>query len=260
LDADQGQIIWESKKLRISVYSPSPPQYPSDAITRVVPIESIKELRSGLDARYYRQQFQLASEYEDRWITIIYILDGQYKTLHLIASSKDAFQLWDITLRKLHAIRQQLMTGLGNEEMRHAVWLRQCWKSSDQQYDQKLVFEEVERLCRRLNINSSKEDLLRLFKVCCFNVCSQELSLILSKQADSQHRGFLDFTDFQKFVKLLKARPELDLLYKKLCSGAKFTFRVFEQFMRDCQKACLLAASCLRLLTATLSLPLARKS
>lgn len=204
LDADQGQIIWESKKLRI------------------IPIESIKELRSGLDARYYRQQFQLASEYEDRWITIIYILDGQYKTLHLIASSKDAFQLWDITLRKLHAIRQQLMTGLGNEEMRHAVWLRQCWKSSDQQYDQKLVFEEVERLCRRLNINSSKEDLLRLFK-----------------QADSQHRGFLDFTDFQKFVKLLKARPELDLLYKKLCSGANFTFRVFEQFMRDCQKSSL---------------------
>lgn len=30
LDADQGQIIWESKKLRISVYSLSPPQYPSD--------------------------------------------------------------------------------------------------------------------------------------------------------------------------------------------------------------------------------------
>ena len=232
------------------------------ALTRVVPIETIKELRSGLDARYYRQQFQLASEYEDRWITIIYILDGQYKTLHLIASSKDTFQLWDITLRKLYAIRQQLMTGLGNEEMRHAVWLRQCWKSSDQQDDQKLVFDEVERLCRRLNINSSKEDLLRLFNVCFFNVRSQKLSLIFSKQADPQHRGFLDFTDFQKFVKFLKARPELDLLYKKLCSGTdgKFTFRVFEQFMRDCQKACLLTASCLRLLTATFSLPLARKS
>ncbi|KAL4076484.1 PLC-like phosphodiesterase [Scleroderma citrinum] len=206
LDADQGQIIWESKKLRI------------------IPIESIKELRSGLDARYYRQQFQLASEYEDRWITIIYILDGQYKILHLIASSKETFQLWDITLRKLYAIRQQLMTGLGNEEMRHAVWLRQCWKSSDQQCDQKLVFEEVERLCRRLNINSSQEDLLRLFK-----------------QADSQHRGFLDFVDFQRFVKLLKARPELDLLYKKLASGnrGRFTFKVFEQFMRDCQKSSL---------------------
>lgn len=206
LDADQGQIIWESKKLRI------------------IPIENIKELRFGSDARYYRQQFQLAREYEDRWITIIYILDGQYKTLHLIASSKDSFQLWDITLRKLHAIRQELMIGLGNEEMRHAVWVRQCWKSTEHQNDQKLSFDEVERLCKRLNINSSQDDLKRLFK-----------------QADSKRNGFLDFIDFQKFVKLLKARPELDLLYKKLSSknGGRFTLTVFEAFMRNCQKSSL---------------------
>ncbi|KIK99000.1 hypothetical protein PAXRUDRAFT_9154 [Paxillus rubicundulus Ve08.2h10] len=206
LDADQGQIIWESKKLRI------------------IPIENIKELRSGPDARYYRQQFQLAQEYEDRWITIIYMLDGQYKTLHLIASSRDSFQLWDITLKKLYAIRQELMTGLGNEDIRQAVWIKQCWKSSNDQNDQKLSFEQVEKLCRRLNINSSQEDLMRLFR-----------------RADSQSRNFLDFADFQVFVKLLKARPELDLLYKKLCSKTvgKFTFDVFEGFMRDIQKSTL---------------------
>ncbi|KIJ69675.1 hypothetical protein HYDPIDRAFT_171707 [Hydnomerulius pinastri MD-312] len=206
LDADQGQIIWESKKLRI------------------IPIENIKELRSGSDARYYRQQFQLAQEYEDRWIAIIYILDGQYKTLHLIASSRDTFQLWDITLRKLYAIRQELMTGLGNEEMRQAVWIKQCWKSSDEQNNQKLTFDEVEKLCRRLNINSSLEDLMRFFR-----------------RADSQNRNYLDFSDFQTFVKLLKARPELDLLYKSLClkAAGKFTFGVFEAFMRDTQKSIL---------------------
>ncbi|KAF9226969.1 PLC-like phosphodiesterase [Gyrodon lividus] len=206
LDADQGQIIWESKKLRI------------------IPIENIKELRSGSDARYYRQQFQLAQEYEDRWITIIYMLDGQYKTLHLIASSRDSFQLWDITLKKLYAIRQELMTGLGNDEIRQAVWIKQCWKSSNDQNDQKLSFDQAEKLCRRLNINSSQEDLMRLFR-----------------RADSQSRSFLDFADFQTFVKLLKARPELDLLYKKLCSetDGKFTFNVFENFMRDVQKSTL---------------------
>lgn len=206
LDADQGQIIWESKKLRI------------------IPIENIKELRSGSDATYYRQLYQLAREYEDRWITIIYILDGQYKTLHLIASSKESFRLWDITLRKLYAIRQELMTGPGNEEMRHAMWVRQCWKSSEHQNDQKLSLDEVERLCRRLNVNASQDSLVRLFK-----------------QADSQQSGFLDFTDFRKFVKLLKGRPELDLLYKKLSSknGGKFTFTTFEAFMRNCQKSSL---------------------
>ncbi|KAF8555567.1 PLC-like phosphodiesterase [Imleria badia] len=206
LDADQGQIIWESKKLRI------------------IPIENIKELRSGSDARYYRQQFQLAREYEDRWITIIYMLDGQYKTLHLIASSLDSFQLWDITLKKLYAIRQELMTGLGNEEIRHAVWIKQCWKSVGEQNDQRLSFEQAEKLCRRLNINSSQEDLMRLFR-----------------SADAQNRHYLDFADFQTFVKLLKARPEIDLLYKKLCSmnDGKFTFNVFDCFMRDTQKSSL---------------------
>lgn len=93
------------------------------------------------------------------------MLDGQYKTLHLIASSSEAFRLWDITLRKLYAIRQELMTGLGNEEIRQAVWVRQCWKSTGEQNDQRLSFDQVEKLCRRLNINSSQEDLMRLFSV-----------------------------------------------------------------------------------------------
>jgi len=130
-----------------------------------VPIENIKELRFSSDARYYRQQFQLSQNYEDRWITIIYILNGEYKTLHLIASTDDVFRMWDITLRKLYAIRQELMTGLGNEEIRHAIWEKQYWKASDESSDQKLQFDEVERLCRRLNINSSTEELMRLFKV-----------------------------------------------------------------------------------------------
>lgn len=133
---------------------------------RVVPIENIKELREGVDARYYRQQFQLAQEYEDRWLTIVYVLDGGYKTLHLIAATRDIFQLWDVTLRRLYSIRQQLMSGLVSADMRQAVWEKQFWKGADEEQDQRLDFDDVERLCRRLNINPSREDLQRRFKVC----------------------------------------------------------------------------------------------
>lgn len=133
----------------------------------IVPIENIKELRSGSDARYYREQFQLAAEYEDRWLTIIYIIDGTYKTLHLIAASRDVFKMWDTTLRRLHAIRKELMSGLGNLEMRQAMWEKHYWKGADEEQDQKLMFDEVEKLCRRLNINSSSSELKRLFKVPC---------------------------------------------------------------------------------------------
>jgi phosphatidylinositol phospholipase C delta len=206
LDPDQGQILWESKK------------------SKIIPIENIKELRSASDARYYREQFQLAQEYEDRWLTIIYIMDGGYKTLHLIASTKDIFQMWDITLRKLYSIRQELMSGVGNIEMRQAVWEKQYWKGADEGKDQRLSFEEMEKLCKRLNINSSSDTLLRLFK-----------------QVDTENRGYLDFVQFQHFVKLLKARPELDWLYKKFCSAndGSFDFHTFETFMRDMQKSSL---------------------
>ena len=52
-------------------------------------------------------------------------------------------------------------------------------------------------------------------------------------------KGYLTFPDFQRFVKLIKVRPELNRLYKKLCasgSSGLFDFAVFESFMRDCQK------------------------
>lgn len=135
-----------------------------------VPIECIKEIRTGADARYYRQQFQLSHEHEDRWLTITYICDGNYKTLHIVAATRDVFAMWDHTLRRLYEIRKELMSGLGNGEVREAVWARQYWAGADGaegsgSKDDKLDFEEVVKMCRRLNISSSGEELMRLFRV-----------------------------------------------------------------------------------------------
>ncbi|KAI6040500.1 PLC-like phosphodiesterase [Pisolithus marmoratus] len=93
----------------------------------------------------------------------------------------NTFQSWDITLRKPDAIRQRLKNGLADEEMRHIMW-----------------------------------------------------------QANSQRSGILNFSEYEKFVKLLKARPELDRLYEELSlkDGGKLTCAVFEAFMRECEKAC----------------------
>ena len=72
--------------------------------------------------------------------------------------------MWDKTLRELHAIRQELMRGLGNGEMRQALWEKHYWTGAD-----KLTFEEVEKLCRRLNIHSNHDNLFNLFKVLSFS-------------------------------------------------------------------------------------------
>ena len=96
---------------------------------------------------------------------MIYILEGTYKTLHLIAETHDVFAMWDATLRKLVAVRHGLMSGLGNTKIRRAVWERQYWKSADREGNHKLDFSEVEILCKRLNACLDAKELRRLFHV-----------------------------------------------------------------------------------------------
>ena len=59
-------------------------------------------MRSASNERYYQEQFQLSQVYQDCWLTMIYVFDEQYKTLHLIAPSVDVFRMWDTALRKLY--------------------------------------------------------------------------------------------------------------------------------------------------------------
>jgi phosphatidylinositol phospholipase C delta len=165
LDPDQGQIIWESKKHRISASFFGQETIPLiHSFVFIVPIENIKELRTASDARHYRELFQISKESETRWLTIIYTLDDRWKICHVIAPTVDEFQMWDTTLRKLYGIRQTLMRGLGYLDLREAVWAKQYWKPADEQAGQKLQFEDVVKLCKRLNVNSSREDLSRRFE------------------------------------------------------------------------------------------------
>jgi phosphatidylinositol phospholipase C, delta len=61
---------------------------------------------------------------------------------------------------------------------------------------------------------------------------------VLFQQADNRRRGYLDFADFRKFVQALKARPEVERLFKRLCTAPDDTLRypAFAAFMRDEQR------------------------
>ncbi|KAJ7111490.1 PLC-like phosphodiesterase [Mycena epipterygia] len=200
LDPDRGQLIWESK------------------VKKYIPIEAVRELRTGWDAKNYREQFQPpGTDYEDRWLTFIYIVDSTYKTMHLLAPTKEIMDMWTTALRRLHAVQTDLMSGLGQGEMLEAVWERHYWNGRG------FAFEDMERLCRRLNVSHGENELRRLFQ-----------------QADSSRLDCLDFEDFRRFVKLLRARPDIERLYKKLIkSQGRFDFDVFQRFMRDAQQTTL---------------------
>ncbi|EEB98034.1 hypothetical protein MPER_02532 [Moniliophthora perniciosa FA553] len=188
IDPDEGRILYDSKK------------------SGIIPIEAIKELRFGSDASYYRAQLEFPLSAESRWITVVFILEGKYKTMHVLAPSVDAFNLWKTALEKLFKIRQGLMVGLQNNSLRDAVWEKQYWKGADENNDQKLDFKDVQSLCIRLSLNFSDEELKTLFR---------------------------------RFVELIKRRPEIEAIYDKYSelNGGKFTLVAFTNFLRGSQKS-----------------------
>ncbi|KAF7343265.1 Phosphoinositide phospholipase C [Mycena venus] len=190
LDPDRGQLVWESK------------------VKKYIPVEAVRELRTGADAKSYREQFQPPNkDYEDRWLTIIYIVNSMYKTMHLLAPTKEVMDTWTTALRRLG-------------EMLEAVWERHYWNGRG------FTFEDVEKLCKRLNVSQTEDELRRMFQ-----------------QADSNKNDLLDFEDFRRLVKVLKARPDIERLYKKLIKKrGSFDFEVFQTFMKDAQRTTLSTA------------------
>ncbi|KAJ7224502.1 PLC-like phosphodiesterase [Mycena pura] len=208
IDPDEGQILYESRKHGI------------------VPIETIKEIRTGPQAEYYCVQLGFSkSDVLDRWITIVYVLNSTYKTLHIIAPTRDILLLWESTVQRLYSIRLGLMHSSDNSQIRQTVWEMQYWKGADKGGDKSLSFDELRSMCVRLNVSLTTDRLEQLFK-----------------EVDVTHKKSLNFQEFQQFVKLIKRRPELETLYKTLCGDRPFDFSIFEKFMKDTQKSTLNSA------------------
>ncbi|EFP87188.2 Phospholipase C [Puccinia graminis f. sp. tritici] len=202
LEYERGQIVWETKK------------------GGSLNIESVREIRFGQDASYYRTQFKLSPELEGRWLTIIYLSKkSTYKMLHLIACDPDTFALWKETLLRILAFRRELLGGLNHMRKRQDYWLKQNWSQGDSTEDAKLDFQEIVNLCRKLNISVPQSDIQAHFDI-----------------ADSQKRGYLDFPAFQHFVKLMKRRPDLESLFQQFTSGrAVMSVDEFTRFMQNVQ-------------------------
>lgn len=65
-----------------------------------------------------------------------------------------------------------------------------------------------------------------------------------SKAADVDNDGYIDYAGYQKFVKLLKRRPEVETLYQKVSDG-KMDFAAFKKFMQGSQEVSLPYQRCI---------------
>ncbi|RPA94485.1 PLC-like phosphodiesterase [Choiromyces venosus 120613-1] len=192
-------------------------------------IDDIKEIRLGANARNYREEFQVSSEVEDRWATIIYTEPetGKLKTLHVIAPTIQILELWTATLERVVQYRTEMMAGLSmpGERFVDAHWRSymesQCPPKTLNSNDEKLGFEDVERLCRRLHVNCSRQFLKDRFK-----------------QSDKDKSGYLNFVEFREFVRLLKQRDEIVDIWKDAVTDRKagMSIEEFRTFLKEEQK------------------------
>jgi phosphatidylinositol phospholipase C delta len=181
-------------------------------------MEQIKELRKGKAATMYREQLGVKPEHEERWLTIIYAAMGKYKTLHLVAPTKDTYQDWIVAVERMWSDKRK-----ATEEPQRKThqWLKEHWIDADKDVDSRVGYEEVVRLCHRLNINFSRKEIRHRFN-----------------QADEKRLGYLDFSSFTHFVKLLKERKEIIRLFEQCASttSGHMSVEEFKNFMVDIQK------------------------
>ena len=216
LDTNSAKVFWNPVNTSKRIY-----------------IDDIREIRVQDHARNYREEFQIPAELESRWFTIIYA-DTDHakgrpmKTMHLIAYTQQDFELWTLTLEDLRRYRHELMIGLvgsgQDEKTLRGHWKREMVKlfgdKPGSEESEQLDLDGVESLCRSLHIN-----------------CSKNLLRAQFSKADSDHTGFLNFEEFKDFVRILKERPDIKEIYKKITKDNPegLDFDAFLDFLKNTQ-------------------------
>lgn len=207
IDPETGVVSWDSKS------------------SAKLLVDKIYQIRTAEDAKNYREELKVSSTLASKWASIIYTDNNdnnKLKTLHILGVNQREFDLFIRVLRKFVKYRQDLMSGLAmpGDKFVNVHWSRFV----DSQ--ERLSFETVEKLTKRLHINCSRGFLEKKFH-----------------QADEDSSGYLDFKEFQVFVKLMKAREEITQIFDKYADiqqqhhhGRVMSFDAFNYFIRVVQK------------------------
>lgn len=216
LDREAAKVCWDPSKPNKRFY-----------------IDDIRDIRTGRDARNYREECGVAIEFEARWFTLVVAEPSRskgrpFKTIHLIAPNSVIFDCWIRTLEAFSQHRIDVMTGLAGQDETaiRALWGREMSRISSQssraEVGERLNMDDLERLCRGLHLNCAKDDLRRHFV-----------------KADIARSGSLDFAGFSDFMGGLKERQDLKDIYNRIAADpeAGLDRAEFLAFVRDSQGA-----------------------
>lgn len=213
LDPRKGIVVVETKKGLLRGMSISA-RDAAKVATKSIDIKNIKEVRVGLNTKELSQVERPAGEIEARAFSIIYTRRGQYKSLNLIAATKDSAEEWVSALLKLGA------GSASRDPFHHDAHLRAMWNAADLDKDGQLTSGELMLLCERFNVSRTRKELAELLR-----------------SAGAVRDGPVDFEVFRRFHASLVQRPDIERLFA--LAGEKMDcldLEHFRKFMIDTQK------------------------
>lgn len=193
-------------------------------------IDDVRDIRTGPDARSFRQQdVPGVSEQDGCWMTIVYDAQerskGQsIKTMHLIAPNGYIAKLWTDALNVVSRERIEVMNALSasveKSERSMSITWKQATTRKNRHQDQRIDFEDAKWICRKLEINCSIDAIRAAFN-----------------QADHDLIGTLSYAQYEYFVSLFKVRKDIRSIYHSSIPAAatEMDCATFLNFLRDTQ-------------------------
>ncbi|EJS41505.1 plc1p [Saccharomyces arboricola H-6] len=201
---NNGQIIWKEG-------------------SKFLELDTIKDIRIGDMASAYQEEVDpkgLRSE-NKLWITIIYKVSNKLKALHVVALSELDFNTFLSCICGLVKIRRELMESIllpDNSQFARIHWRITVSEKKEDEKKDTLSFADVKKLCDKFHIYLSEGQLLQFFQM-----------------ADINHNGLLNYFEFEKFIKILKNRKEVNMLWSKITKSPHtgLSFEEFSQFLTN---------------------------
>ncbi|CAI4989021.1 ANL_collapsed_G0054200.mRNA.1.CDS.1 [Saccharomyces cerevisiae] len=199
---NNGQIIWKDG-------------------SKYLELDSVKDIRIGDMASTYQEEVDPKRLRSDSklWITIIYKVSNKLKALHVVALNELDFNTFLSCICGLVKLRRELMESIllpDNSQFARIHWQITVSEKEEDEKKDTLSFADVKKLCDKFHIYVSTGQLLEFFQL-----------------ADINHNGLLNYFEFEKFIKILKNRKEVNMIWSKFTKPphSHLSFENFFQFL-----------------------------
>eukprot|EP00842_Homolaphlyctis_polyrhiza_P006295 jgi/Hompol1/6667/HPOL_005050-RA len=202
------RILWESKKKDHSA-----------GMHFAIDFHSILEIRMGQNTKAFEIHGK-HPDLEERAFSIIYLMQGKYKSLNLVAATPEDCVMW---VTGLHALMTQVDSPNDDAPIYQtdmAQWLRKLWHEADSANTGSLDIDQVTSLMKRLNFRLSKSEIKSTFR------------------ASDRKKVSVTFSAFENFYNLLRFRPDIASIFSQttMQHPSHITFTEFQNFLTNTQK------------------------